>query len=81
MVDGTTVWSVTYSMTSGEVRLAMGRKYDQVKPFRLPLARRSRNQGRRVSAIRYPTKAGRILRLRRDPVTVGTDSTPKEKEW
>jgi hypothetical protein len=33
----TTMWSVAYNMTSGEVRCAMGRRYDQVKGFGLSM--------------------------------------------
>ncbi len=32
-----TMWSVIYSMSTGDIRCAIGRKYDQVKEFRLEM--------------------------------------------
>jgi hypothetical protein len=34
-----TQWSVVYDLRTGDVRIAMGRKYDAVRAFQLPLAR------------------------------------------
>jgi hypothetical protein len=34
-----TVWSVTYNLTRGDVRVAMGRQYDRVHQLRLPQVR------------------------------------------
>jgi predicted choloylglycine hydrolase len=33
--QGHTVWSIVYNMTTGEIRLAMGRNYDRIHKFRL----------------------------------------------
>lgn len=38
--QGSTVWSVVYNLTTGQIDIAMGRDYEDIRTFQLPMKAR-----------------------------------------